>query len=238
MMKPMQCGLAQIVSVPAAELPGERWDPGFWRRRPDAMADACTLPCARLGQFIAHITYGPILTGQCPVPVAGGVAIIGQKVVRPTGVLLGEAVRVAEGSPYDLPRCRLQPRDIVLCRSGAGSLARRRFTVFDEPGRATVCCFVDLIRLRELNPYYVATFLRSPLGWAQVERLINGVGAPNVSFAELRSLWVPLLPAEEQRGVEAAWEPVRAAHAAGAFAAAEAALDRAVARLERRLARR
>jgi type I restriction enzyme S subunit len=184
-----------------------------------------------LGEFIDHLTYGPILPGQTPQPVADGVAIIGQKAVRPTGVRLDRAIQVAEGSAYDLPRCRLRRRDIVLCRSGVGSLGRRRFTVFDEAVPATVSCFVDLIRLRELNPYYVVIFLRSPRGWAQIERLINGVGTPNLSFGEIRSLRIPVPPADEQRAIEERWAPVRAAHRAGHFAAAEEALDETVMRL-------
>jgi hypothetical protein len=197
----------------------------------------CPLPCAPLGDFITHLTYGAILPGQRPDPARDGVAILGQTCVRATGVVLDAAVRVAEGSPFDLPRCRLEPRDIVLCRSGVGCLCRRRFAVFDAPERATVSCFVDLIRLRELNPYYAVTYLRSPLGWAQIERLINGVGTPNLSFAEIRSLRIPLLPDAEQREVAGAWEPVRRAHASGQWRRAEALLDGLVARLERRLLR-
>jgi hypothetical protein len=230
-----QQGSASGVTVPARELRGRRWDPGYWRQGGAGMAAAGSLPCARLGQFIAHLTYGAILPGRRPEPAADGVAIIGQKAVRPTGIVLSAAVRVAEGSPFDPPRCRLEPRDIVLCRSGVGSLGRRRFTVFEEPVRATVSCFVDLLRLRELNPYYVVTFLRSRLGWAQIERLTSGVGTPNLSFAQIRSLEIPLLPPPEQRAVEAAWGDVRQAHAAGDLAAAEGVLDALVARLERRL---
>jgi hypothetical protein len=230
-----QHGAARAAILPGPELQDRRWDPGFWLRGANLWPDGCRWPLRPLGEFIAHITYGPILPGRRPQPVAEGVAIIGQKAVRATGVRLDRAVRVAEGSAYDLPRCRLRPRDIVLCRCGVGSLGRRRFAVYDEPSMATVSCFVDLIRLRELNPYYVVTFLRSQRGWAQIERVINGVGPPNLSFGEIRSLLVPLPPEDEQRAVERTWQPVQAAHGAGNVSAAEAALDAAVARLDARL---
>jgi len=167
--------------------------------------------------------------------VADGVAIVGQREVRPTGVVLARAVRVADGCAFDPPRCRLEPRDVVFCRSGVGALGRRRFTVFDEPVRATVSCFVDILRLRGLNPYYAVTFLRSRPGWEQIAQRTSGVGTPNLSFAQIRSLAIPLLPSAEQDAVEVAWGEVRRVHRAGDLASAEALLDALVARLERRL---
>ena len=238
--------VAECVVVSAEALRGTRWDPAYWGPglgRPDA---SCVLPCRPLGDFVEHITYGPIVTGTGPEPVAQGVAIVGQRAIRPTGVVLDQAVTVAEGCQYDLPRCRLKPRDIVLARSGAGTLARKRFTVWhghpargQQPGRlcrlATVSCFVDMIRLRGANPYYVVTFLRSRLGWAQIERLINGVGTPNLSFGEIRSLRVPDPPRDEQDAIEAAWGKVRRLHRTGRLDAAEAALDELAAQLDQRL---
>ncbi|MFC1806045.1 restriction endonuclease subunit S [Planctomycetota bacterium] len=218
---------AQCVSVRGDALRGRRWDPGFWLAE-----TALPVPSRPLGDFIDHITYGPIVTGRRPEPADEGIVIIDQKAIRATGIVLDQAVTVAEGCAYDLPRCRLEPRDIVLCRSGAGTLAKKRFTVFDRRIRATVSCFVDLIRLRDVNPYYVVTFLRSRPGWAQIERLINGVGTPNLSFGEIRSLRIPDLRPRDQDAVETAWKAIRRPHAQGQLEAAERELDRAAAALE------
>jgi hypothetical protein len=97
----------------------------------------------------------------------------------------------------------LQPGDVVLPRSGEGSLGKHRVAVFlgDQP--AGVGSFVDLIRLQGLNPFYLAAFLKSSLGRAQVSRVANGVGVPNISFDEIRNLQVPALPAKAQRALEA-----------------------------------
>ncbi|MFP4056901.1 MAG: hypothetical protein ACLF0G_08525 [Candidatus Brocadiia bacterium] len=195
-------------------------------------AELADLGAVPLGEFIEHITYGPIVTGRRPRPAPGGVAIVDQKAIRPTGVVLDGAVRVAAGCEFDLPRCRLRRGDIVLARSGAGTLAKKRFTVFDLSADATVSCFVDLIRLRGIRSRYVATFLRTRLGWAQVERLINGVATPNLSFGEIRSLLVPPVPEPRQRAAEAAWRAVAELHAAGCLEEAEEALDAEVRRLE------
>ena len=234
-VNPSRQRAAECAFVPANALRGQRWDPAYWSPRFANPTAHCPLPCDPLGHFVEHITYGPIVTGRRPEPAPKGIVIIDQRAVRPTGVVLGQAVTVAEGCHYDLPRCRLRPRDIVLSRSGAGTLAKKRFTVFSSRIKATVSCFVDLIRLRGINPYYVVTVLRSRLGWAQIQRLINGVGTPNLSFGEIRSLAIPRLPAAEQDDVGAAWKAVRRLHAQGRLDAAEQRLDQIVAKLEQRL---
>jgi len=212
-----------------------RWDPAFWRPGRVELAAECVLPLAPLGDFIERITYGPILPGRPPEPVAEGVTIVGQRELRPTGLVLARAVIVAEGCPHDPPRCRLRAGDVVLARSGVGTLARKRFTVFRQPLKATVSCFVDLIRLRGMSPYYVVTFLRSGLGWSQVERLLRGVGTPNVSFPQIRSLRVPLLPSAEQEALGARWREVARLHDSGRLAEAEARLDELASGLDSRL---
>ena len=72
----------------------------------------------------------------------------------------------------------------------------------DKARVANVGCFVDLIRLREVNPFYVWILLRSEPGWGQIRSLINGVGTPNINFGEIRSLRIPLIPAKEQSIIE------------------------------------
>lgn len=229
---------ARSILMPASALRGKRWDPGYWLADRPTEADAAALPRVPLGSFIETICYGAILPGRRPEPVRDGVAIVGQREVRPTGVVLDRAIRVAEGCAYDPSRCRLRPGDVVLARSGVGALGKKLFTVFRNPVRATVSCFVDLVRLQGISPFYVVTFLRSRMGWSQVERLMSGVGTPNLSFSQVRSLLVPVLPAAEQQEIEAAWAGIGQLHDAGRLAESTRALDSLVADLETRLARR
>ena len=79
--------------------------------------------------------------------------------------------------------------------------------------------------------------LRSRIVRAQVERLANGVGTPNLSFGEIRSLLVPRLPrsCEEELAREDAI--TRSLHARALSAgrepvAAARRLSRAVERLD------
>lgn len=176
-----------------------RADPAFWHPAYDTLWAACGWPRRPLGDFITHISYGPIITGQKPVAVADGVALVNQGQISYAGVDLRDAPRVAVGSPWDRPAARLQPGDLVIARSGEGSVARNRLAVYAETEPAVVGSFVDLVRLEGIEPVYVALFLKTRYGWGQIHRLVNGVATPNLSFAEIRSLEIALAPASCQR---------------------------------------
>jgi predicted RNA methylase len=224
--------------VRATELRSRRWDPGWWCHEAVALLERVRVPLAPLGEFVQHITYGPIVTGERASRVEPGpVRVVGLREIRPTGLDLRGAMRVREGSERDLPRCRLKPGDVVFARSGAGSLLRGRVAVFGGPGPATVACFVDLVRLRGLAPGYAVMCLRSRVVRAQVERLANGVGTPNLSFGEVRGLMVPRLGARLEREIAREERVARAAHGRALSSgveptAAARRIERAVARIE------
>ncbi len=179
----------------------KRLDPAYWDPAYSRLLDGCRHPLVPLGDYIEHITYGPIVTGRKPPPppAAGpAVAIINQGQLLFSGVDITDALVVPAGCPWDAPRARLQYNDLVLARSGAGSLGKNRICVFCEDFPAVVGSFVDLVRLRDLDPFYVATFFKTQFGWGQIFRIINGVGPPNISFGEIADLLVPLAPARIQ----------------------------------------
>jgi hypothetical protein len=135
--------------------------------------------------------------------VRRAVAIVNQGQVGFCGVDLTEAPCVPPDSPWVSRRSMLRPGDVVLPRSGEGSLGKHRVAVFLADQPAGVGSFVDLIRLQGLNPFYLAAFLKSTLGRSQVSRAANGVGVPNISFDEIRRLLVPALPQQAQQAIEA-----------------------------------
>ena len=169
----------------------ERLDPGYWHPGYERLLAQCAVPLEPLGSHIAHITYGAIVTGRSPVPDPNGPFMVGQGALRHSGVDLSDCVRIDPESPWVLERTTVRRGDLLIARSGAGSLERNRLTVYhlDEP--AVVDCWVDLVRLDGVDPDFVAAFLKTRFGWAQIHRLINGVGPANLSFGEIRSLRVP-----------------------------------------------
>ena len=118
--------------------------------------------------------------------------MIGQGQFTGTGLDLSGATWVKAGSVYDPPRCRVRRGDLLMPRSGAGSLGKNRLAVYDLDAPATVSCFVDRIRLRGIRPHYVAAFLRSRPGWMQIQRAANGVGTINISFDQIRAIRIPV----------------------------------------------
>jgi len=205
---------ARALSVRGSELLSRRWDPGWWCHEAADLLARVRVPLARLGEFVEHITYGPILTGaRARLVESGPVQVVGLREIRPTGLDLRRAMRVREGSGRDLPRCRLRHGDIVFARSGAGSLLKGRLAVFGGPRPATVACFVDLVRLRGIRPGYAAICLRSGIVRSQIERLANGVGTPNISFGEIRALKIPRVGEDLEAELAREEATARAAHA-------------------------
>jgi len=205
---------ARARRVRGGELVSRRWDPGWWCHEAVDLLARVRVPLARLGEFVEHITYGPILTGAKARRVERGpVRVVGLREIRPTGLDLRRAMRVGEGSDRDLPRCRLKRGDIVFARSGAGSLLKGRAAVFGGPRPATVACFVDLVRLRGIRPGYAAICLRSAVVRSQIERLANGVGTPNLSFGEIRALRIPRVGEALEAELAREEATARAAHA-------------------------
>jgi hypothetical protein len=81
----------------------------------------------------------------------------------------------------------------------------------------------------------VAAVLRSRFVWPEIERLINGVGTPNISFGELHGLGIPVAPAEVQDTVAERWRAIRRLHRRGDYDGALATLDAVVSELEAKL---
>lgn len=188
----------------------DRADPAYWHPAYEALLAQCRFPLRPLGDFITHITYGPIVTGTALPPperqrTLFGVALVNQGQVCEAGVDLDRATMVPENSAWDLPRARLQAEDIVLCRSGAGSVAKNRLAVYLEEQPATVGSFVDLVRLDGLDPVFAALYLKTAFGWSQIHRLINGVATPNISFEEIRGLQVAVPPESLQSEMRRAY---------------------------------
>ena len=197
-------GRSTCFFVPTRDVAGKRWDVSYWRGvLSNAFSSLSRFSEAALGDFIQHLTYGPIVTGVRPQHVNGGIPVIRQVDFGETGLCLSQVLRVTPGGAHDPVRSRVRTGDLLLPRSGVGSLGRNRMAVYMMAPQANVGCFVDLIRLSGLNPYYVWLLLRSEPGWGQIRSLINGVGTPNINFSEIRSLRIPLIPLREQNLIEA-----------------------------------
>ena len=193
---------ASLLSVEQRTLRSRRWDPRFWQGCAAVRRLAGRLPLVPLGEYICHLTYGPIVTGGRPQHVEAGVPVIRQGDIAETGLDERALLCVAPAGVHDPPRSRVRPGDLLLSRSGAGALGRNRLAVYLGSRPANVGCFVDLIRLEGLNPFYAWFFFKTRLGREQIAAYANGVGTPNISFGEIRALQIAALPTAYQDGLE------------------------------------
>ena len=143
----------------------------------------------------------------------GNLPVVDQGQLAATGLDLRAARRVAAGGPWDAPRARVAPGDLLMCRSGQAGVAKGRLVVCLDEVEAVVGSFVNRIAVSGVSPVWVMLALRSPFMQAQVQRASNGVGTPNISFDETRALLLPLAPEAAQARLREAWiERVHAPH--------------------------
>ena len=193
---------ASLLSVGQLALRSRRWDPRFWQGGAAVRRLAGRLRLVPLGEYICHLTYGPIVTGGRPQHVEAGVPVIRQGDIAETGLDARALLCVAPAGVHDPPRSRVRPGDLLLPRSGIGALGQNRLAVYLGSRPANVGCFVDLIRLEGLNPFYAWFFFKTRLGREQIAAYANGVGTPNISFGEIRALQIAALPSAYQDALE------------------------------------
>lgn len=198
------------------EKPGSRWNPEYWHIKFTNLSDD-VLPKLKwkiecIGNYEDFITYGPIVTGKEFKNEKDGVIIINQEEILFTGLDLSTPNKAKENSPWVIERAKPKENDLLLARSGVGGVGKNKITILDKKVDACVGCFVDILRLKGINPFYVLVFWKGYFGWNQIDRIINGVGTVNISFDEIRSIKTPLIPDAVQKHIESEYKKMSAYH--------------------------
>jgi hypothetical protein len=160
--------------------------------------------------FLYYTTYGAVGSRAFR---PSGVRYLTPRNLEPTGVDLARRERyVAPGSRNDPPRSRLRFGDILLSNSGVASLGRP--ALFLEHDDCTISQHLNLIRVRGIDACFVTAYLHTQFGRAQMRRLYSGTGAAGLSYDDIRSLRIPVLPTADQEAVRRAFMRMHAAHVA------------------------
>lgn len=187
------------------EKPSSRWDAGYWDPlltiADDTFKDI-KYPVKNIAEFEEFITYGPIVVDKEFVHQKSGVAILNQTEIIFTGLDFSSRIFAKENSPWVIERAKVKINDIVLARSGVGGVGKNKITIVNHKINACVGCFVDILRLKEINPYYVIVFWKGLFGWSQIQKIISGVGTVNINFDEIRSIKITILPISIQSNIE------------------------------------
>jgi len=208
------------VGVPTL-LRHRRFDPRYHDPQWEDPLRSCRLPMQPLGDFVDDIVYGALGRGKKPVlqEGPGGFVLVGQKAVQDRGVDLSVCPRIVDEKPFVQERYTLRPGDLVVPRSGMGTLGKNKMTRWDglppesDARGAVVDCFDDRVVIRGISSAWVLGVLRTEPGWSQIRRVISGVAQPNLSFTQLRALRMPVPGPEVQAEAERRWGLIAAGEA-------------------------
>lgn len=91
--------------------------------------------------------------------------------------------------------------DVLISSIGFGSIGKVQ--VFDKPGKFGTVSEVTVARQSTLNPYYLATYLRSMFGQMQIDRYITGAtGQLHLNPKDVEKFFIPIIPTADQMAFE------------------------------------
>lgn len=126
-----------------------------------------------------------------------GVPFLRSQNVYPEGLITDEIVYISEEQHNKMARTKLYPNDILLNITGA-SIGRSTYLPKDFK-EGNVNQHVCIIRLPEnILPEFASLFLNSDLGQKLIFSSQTGVTREGLNFSQVRGLWIPLIPFEEQ----------------------------------------
>jgi type I restriction enzyme, S subunit len=99
---------------------------------------------------------------------------------------------------------KLRPGDIVVCMSSGSASLVGKSALLLEAFEGSVGAFCAIVRPGpQVDPAYLASFMRSPAFWSWRGRSAQGVGIQNLKVTGLSELLVPLPTLDEQRRIAA-----------------------------------
>jgi hypothetical protein len=98
---------------------------------------------------------------------------------------------------------------------GTETLIGRCVVITRNHGRLNISQDIDRVRVRNIGPFYVGTFLKTKFGQLQIQRLVHGVDSQKINFGQVRSLLIPVLPATAQKQVQKQYLEMSKCHDSG-----------------------
>ncbi|MBN1866828.1 hypothetical protein JW916_06015 [Candidatus Sumerlaeota bacterium] len=181
----------------------ERFDADYWQ--PSFMENEKNLKamnCIVLGESSQSIRSGPFGSNLlCDTYVPDGVAVIRPFNLKGMTVERENIAYIPESMCKDAGLAFYGEGDIMIARVGDV----RAGVIRDTPSKTTISPNIIAVRLRKgaLSPYYVAAFLNTWPGLAQMLRGMKTVAQPTITTDLVRSILVPILDEAVQAGIEA-----------------------------------
>lgn len=175
---------------------GERLDPAYYHPKYiENLRILESLPnVVKFGELIEYTTYGQVGAREY---TESGVRLLTPANLTTTsdgyvtGINLHSPERfVKSGSRNDPPRSRLRKGDLLLANSGVGCIGRA--AVFKSDELYNISQHINLVRVKDIEPEYLAVYLQTKFARLQIHREKCGVGPCGINFDRIRSILVPI----------------------------------------------
>ncbi len=125
------------------------------------------------------------------------------KFLRTTDITQGainwETVPFCEESPSDLAKYLINPNDILISRAGSVGFSA---LIPSNVSKAVFASYlIRFVPSQEIEPRYIAQFLRSNQYWKQISVAANGIALANINATKLADVRLPLAPYYEQKRI-------------------------------------
>ena len=118
----------------------------------------------------------------------GGVWFLRAQNVRPLRIDPINQVLISNSDANTLTRNEIQTDDVLITRTGAN---RGECAIYDRDERAIASSHTFIVRPKQLDPQFLAVFLNSHFGKAQIDKGVYGAAQPEVAPYYLRNIWLP-----------------------------------------------
>jgi restriction endonuclease S subunit len=194
------------------ENPAGRFDPQYWEVEFQNLLITLSKKYTTklFGDIIDFITYGQV--GSRIYSKKGTVRYIQTINITLTGIdyFIKEAF-IDEGSHNDPERSRIKYRDVLLGNAGMGGLGK--CVIFlSRSVKVNISQDIDILRVKNINPFYVTVFLKSEFGNSQIWVRSKGVSAPKLPFDEIKAIKIPILSDTVQSHIETGYKQMSAYH--------------------------
>ena len=118
----------------------------------------------------------------------GGIWFLRAQNVRPLRIDPTNQVLISQGDASTLSRNELEADDVLITRTGAN---RGECAIYNRKERAIASSHTFIIRPKKIDPKFLAVFLNSHFGKAQIDSGVYGAAQPEIAPYYLRNIWVP-----------------------------------------------
>jgi len=180
------------------ELTNIRLDPKYYRPRfIFTVKNLTSVKHDFLENIITNCNYGASVPSDYVdegIPFIRGVDLVENR------ILSGDICYLSSLLSNKVKRSRVNKNDILITRSG--SVGTTSVVTEKYDGYAFGSYMIRFSVNSNYNPFYIASFLNSPYGKSQTERLRNGAVQENINLEEIGRIVIPWISREAQDEVE------------------------------------